>query len=502
MQMKNRIILMSILSIFLFVGIMNVYAISTGSTEGIIDTNSNIVTDTATLSVTGVEANDFFKAYKILDTFYNSTTNVITYEFTSDFKNFLSSNYGDEYQDITVDDYYNYTSGDITSGSTLSATDIDKLASAYAGYINANNITGNEMTVSANVASANLAAGSYLVLPTSTIKVYAVMVGNLYFTASGDEWQISNEEIVAKVSEAGITKSVGESGYNSGSYSIGDDVPFILVGTVPVYPTNATNRVYKITDTLSEGLSFNDISSIKIQDGGETLTTSSTGKVTNSDNEEVANISISGQTMTITFNTTNINSNTVTVQYTAKLNEEAGIGVDGANNNTATLTYSNDPYGDSSYTTDGISVDIYTYGLEIYKYDENNEATALNGAEFTIYKDSDLRDAIATITTNGDGIATYGGLASGTYYVKETKAPTGYRLSNTINVIKIGPIEDSLDEAEESGYYRLEVADVELGLLPVTGGIGTIAITIAGLVIIGIAVCLFLVYRNKRRKYS
>ena len=137
------------------------------------------------------------------------------------------------------------------------------------------------------------------------------------------------------------------------------------------------------------------------------------------------------------------------------------------------------------------------YGLEIYKYEDGNNSTPLQGAEFAIYKDSGLENIVTTVTTNGEGIATYAGLAEGTYYVQETKAPTGYRLDNTIREIKVGPVEGSLDEADTPGYYRLEVANTELGLLPVTGGIGTVAITLVGLVIVGGAIYFFFVYRKK-----
>ena len=502
MKKRKKILLMSVFTIFLFLGMLNVYAITTNGTAGTIDPDSKLVTDTATLSVTGVETNDTFRAYKILDTFYNSSTNVISYEFTTNFRNFLSSSYGEDYNDITIDDYYNYTSGNITSGSTLSASDIDKLASAYTGYIRANDISGVDMLVSGTVASATVDAGSYLVLPTSTVKVYAVMVGNIDFTANGNDWQINHEEIVANVSEAGITKSVGEDGYNSGSYSIGDNIPFIIVGTVPTYPTNATNRVYTITDTISEGLDFTSITNVTIKDGAETLVTASNGTVTNSEDDTVATIEISGRKMTIVFNVANINSTTVTINYTAKLNSNAGVGVDGGNSNNAQLTYSNDPYGNGSYTTspeDGGTVDIYMYGLEIYKYKDGNNATSLKGAEFIIYKDSGLENAITTITTNDDGLASYAGLAEGTYYVQETKAPTGYRLDNTIREIKIGPGVGSLDEADTPGYYRLEVSNTELGVLPVTGGIGTIAISLVGLGIVAVAIYFIFVYRKKNK---
>ena len=502
MKKKNKILL-SILSVFLLIGIVNVSAITVGSETGSADPNSKIITDTATLSITGVVSEDQFRVYKILDAFYNDSTNVITYEFTDDFQSFLNDSSNPDYQKLKVDDLYAYSSGSITTGSTLSNSDIDKLASAYAGYIKSHSVGGTQMNVSGTTASATLQAGSYLVLPTATSRVYAVMVGNLDFTASNNTWAINNEEIVAKVSDADISKSVGEEGYDSGSYSIGDDVPFIITGSIPQYPTNATNKVYTITDTLSAGLDFTGISSVVIKDGDTALTTSSDGKVTNAGGQEVAVISITGRVMTITFDVNYVNSTTITVNYTARLNENAGLGVNGGNTNSASLTYSNDPYGTGTSTTvpeegDG-QVDILVYGLEIYKYATNGGA-ALEDAEFTIYKDVDLQQVIDVVTTDSNGIAQYKGLAAGTYYIKETKAPTGYRLDNSIISVKIGPGEGSLEPAETEGYYRLEVANNEAGLLPVTGGVGTIVFTLVGLAIIAGAFYFFFVYRKKNEQ--
>ena len=136
------------------------------------------------------------------------------------------------YQKLKVDDLYSYSSGNISTGSTLSNSDIDKLASAYAGYIKSHSVTGTQMNVSGTTAAASLQAGSYLVLPTATSRIYAVMVGNLDFSATGSTWNINSESIVAKVTDASISKSVGEEGYDSGSYSIGDAIPFIITGSV------------------------------------------------------------------------------------------------------------------------------------------------------------------------------------------------------------------------------------------------------------------------------
>lgn len=44
----------------------------------------------AKLTVHGKTAGDTFVAYKILDIYYNSTSNEITYDFTTDFKEFIA----------------------------------------------------------------------------------------------------------------------------------------------------------------------------------------------------------------------------------------------------------------------------------------------------------------------------------------------------------------------------------------------------------------------------
>ena len=499
---KNKKILVFLVSVFMFFGLLNVSAINTGSTNGTIDTGSKIITDKATLTINDVVSGDQLSAYKVLDAYYNASTNIITYQFTNDFQKFLSSS--SEYRDLTVDDLYKYDSGSISTGSTLSTSKIDKLASAYAGYVKKNSVSGTALNVSGITASAQLDAGSYLVIPTQTLRVYAVMFGNLDYTASGNDWVINNETIVAKVSDAGVTKSVGEEQMDSGSYSLGDDVPFIVTATVPKYPTNATNKKYVIKDTVTAGLTFNGVQSVIVHDGAETLTTASNGNVTNDSGEQVATVNISGQTLTITFNVDYINSTSITINYSAKLNASAGLGANGGNSNSVSLEYSNDPYGNGSYTTvpsDGNGkVDVYMYGLEIYKFDPNDGSViALQNAEFTIYKDRDLNNDITTIKTNSSGIAQYAGLGAGTYYVKETKAPTGYVLDNTIHEIQIGP-SGNLDPADTEGYYRLDVSNQKAGLLPVTGSAGTIILVVLGLLIIGGAVYFFGFYKKNKKQ--
>ena len=53
---------------------------------------------------------------------------------------------------------------------------------------------------------------------------------------------------------------------------------------------------------------------------------------------------------------------------------------------------------------------------------------SLAGAEYGVYSDSGLKNKVGTFTTNANGDSNTISLKAGTYYVKELKAPKGYKL--------------------------------------------------------------------------
>ena len=243
------------------------------------DSNSYYVTNQGTITISNVDSGDSLSAYKVLDVYYNQTSNVVSYDFTTNFKAFLAQS--TTYRTLSVQDYMALTSGSVETGSTRTESTLDTLASAYAGYIKTNTISGTPMAVSGTTSSVTADAGSYLILPTATSKVYAVMVGNIGISVVDGDWALEDATIVAKVSEAGIVKK--SDGKTNVSYEIGEDIPFEISLTVPQYPTNATNKKYVLTDTMSTGLTFSGIESVGISDGETVLTVNaSTGVVTNS----------------------------------------------------------------------------------------------------------------------------------------------------------------------------------------------------------------------------
>ena len=506
---KIKNIIYTLVLAFIIATTLDVNALTLGETKGTTDPDSYIVTDKATLTINKVSSSDSFFAYKIIDVFYNTTTNVVTYEFTSDFKTFLAQS--DVYKSLTLTDYYNLTSGDITSGSTQTSSTLDKLVSKYASY-NANHSSINSLDASGTTASANLDAGVYLVLPNSTQRIYAVMVGNLTPKATNSTWQISDFTINAKVSDPSVVKYIGKVGQTVGSYSYGDEVPCILDVTLPQFPTNANGIVILLGDVVDPIFDLPTFNKFTVKMGDTTLTTKSDGTVVDSSGNVVATIEIpnthwTGQlkakVVTLNINYKYLTSTKITVTYNLTLNNSAKVNTTG-NQNTAGLVINRDVYNESAnatgkgqyipyytYTT------IYTYGIDLLAYKKNDKSTTISDMTFDVYKDSSLTQKLGTITTDSSGKGTLAGVGEGTYYIKNTKAKSGYGLATTTSMkVKIsGSVASTTD-----GYYKVEIAVPEAGSLPLTGGSGIVTYIIIGLLIILVAVIGFVLYSKKNKK--
>lgn len=76
----------------------------------------------------------------------------------------------------------------------------------------------------------------------------------------------------------------------------------------------------------------------------------------------------------------------------------------------------------------------------IKKVAYRNADRLLSGAVFGFYTDEACTEAnkVTEVTTGADGMAITGMLPVGTYYIKELKAPAGYRLENTVYTVTIG----------------------------------------------------------------
>lgn len=514
--MKNKKTIKKIISLFVvlllvaipFSFLINVKAVTIdfdNNTSGTTDVNSKKITNTATLTLQGVKPEDEFTSYKILDAFYNADTNVITYEFTSDFKTFLAQD--NDYKNLTVNQYYNLTSG--TSNSTQTESTLDKLVSRYTTYIRNNSIDG-EMTMKAvtTEVAGTVTAGTYLVLPTTpfTTSVYAVMVGNADFKAVGTDWEINNPTIVAKVSDVGdFSKELASHMTNvtEGTFSFNEEYTTIIKAAVPKYPTNSTNRTYIFKEKLSDVVTFSGITNISIKDGTTALTVRADGTVVNGSGEQVASITFeeTKNEVTIDFNHIElITSNNIEITYKAKLNgnESTVIGGTGNLSGTTTFTYATDPYNaNSTHTAPVQTTAVFTYGIELKNMGSEDGNPTLVGGVFEVYSDEDLVNKIGEITVGANGIGLYTGIKQNVYYLKQIKAPAGYSLNTTTHSVKVA-LTDAQESEENLGHYTITVLNTKAGILPSTGGVGTIIYTLIGLLIVIIGATAIVSYRKKK----
>ena len=76
--------------------------------------------------------------------------------------------------------------------------------------------------------------------------------------------------------------------------------------------------------------------------------------------------------------------------------------------------------------------------LHVRKVDHYDHKSILKEAEFTLYSDAECTEAIKTEKTDPkDGVASFDGLLYQTVYIKETKAPAGYQLSDEVVKVTI-----------------------------------------------------------------
>lgn len=302
-------------------------------------------------------------------------------------------------------------------------------------------------------------------------------------------------------------------------YCIGEAVPFKLYGTMPDTIGDYTKYKYVFHDTLASQFTAPNASAVTVKIDGKLATG--------------AEVTIEGQKITVTFKDIK-NGNTVTadsivtVEYSAVLNSNAVIGLDGQENEVY-LTYSNNPNWvgtgeDDTPNDEGKTpkdaVIVFTYELDTTKVDGADNTKKLADAEFKLLNADQSKEAKVDtdgkfvewvapdngtkLTSGEDGLFKVIGLDDGTYYLKETKAPAGYNLlanpvevvvtATTVNNQEWGMTDASaaLTNLKVTAAGKAGTADTSTGVasitiannagstLPSTGGIGTTIFYVAG----------------------
>ena len=300
-----------------------------------------------------------------------------------------------------------------------------------------------------------------------------------------------------------IVDAGGSAGQSSNSYGMGDTARFQIGATIPNYPADATHITYSVTDQPDAGLDV-DLNSFKVTNGDVTLTKETDYTV--KDNGD--------HTYTVHFTHNYIVAHpgqTVSITYGAKVtavNMQTGkVG------NKAFGTFSPNPYTAGNVNTEPKDPWAQTYGFSFRKLGDKN--AALPGAQFTVTdaagKPVTYVDASGTAHTDGvvasdsNGYVYVNGLKAGTYKVSETKVPSGYQkiADFTVELSADSAKSDTLatDGVTETNFNvsTPDKVDPKQGVLPTTGGAGTIALTAGGVLLVvggGIVVARF---RNREQ---
>lgn len=319
------------------------------------------------------------------------------------------------------------------------------------------------------------------------------------------------------ISKTVTSDAVRATNINGQSVNIGDTVYWNISVAIPANIDKYTN--YVVTDTLDSALE--DIAADANYDVSKiTFSGANIEKLAKG-----TDYTITANGRAITFEIKNFNAEwkvgTLVIQIPTVINSTA-LAVtskpttpndDKAIDNQATINYTNDVKSDSKESD---SPYVYTAGLNIVKKSQGTETeTPLNGVEFTLYRGSgDTKTAItvlkgadgyyypstatgasSTVATsnvdNVDGVIKVKGLANGSYTLVETMTNSGYQLRTD----EIGYTVNDTSFASSTTIYNVKQPD-----LPLTGGMGTILFTVAGLALIGGSAFFFIRSRKTRKE--
>lgn len=298
---------------------------------------------------------------------------------------------------------------------------------------------------------------------------------------------------VDKIITSGGVVSADE---KSNSASIGDTVNFKT--TITAQP-GAQN--YVLHDKMTDGLTFNN--TVEVKKGESTVESS---KYTLNTTGLTDGCAFEIEFKTDFCDTLNAND-TITVTYSAVLNEKAEIGNVDKNTNETWLKY-----GDSKNTQHKTTT-TKTFEMNVFKfYEDKNNSNAekgLPGATFKLTKDSKdannitfvktsnetatndvyrvakTGETVTTITSPKSGKFTIQGLGAGTYFLTETKQPDGYnKLAKPVKVEIKDNGEIFVDDSKTANIGDVKVENKSGTVLPSTGGAGTTMIYLVGAVLV------------------
>lgn len=502
--------------------------------------------DNATLTVSTTDAKFAGKtvnAYKMFSATVSSDGKAVSHTLNDAWKPFFMSSTLDGLTGVT-DANVNDKANDYVSKLKDSALIAFATKASNWAQTKASNITADATaTVSADASNGKYTAtftglgyGYYVVaVPGATLanakSQYATLV-SVHSTSVTAEIKGDLPTVDKKVQVDGTGKDATDA-------KIGDTLNFTLTSTIPDMSAYDT-YTFNFKDTLSKGLTFGQVTSVTVAGVTNPLTVDTDYTVTTP-------TASNNNTLTVAMKDfkTKQQANAgkkITVTYTATLNKDAVVS--GAGNvNSAKIQYSNNPSTNGTGESEPSKVRVFTYGFTVDKYTGENytdDATRLAGAEFTLAHKNDSTpisfvqvtagsatanavyrvakvgetDATTTIITPANGKVDFRGLENGEYTLTETKAPAGYnKLASAIGV-KVNGQNNGTDTTNAtvtitynndnngSNYNQtasngvIPVQNKSGVTLPGTGGMGTIAFTVIGVLVIALGVAWTLKRKN------
>ena len=516
--------------------------------------------DTAEIKVTGIDSATSVKAYPIIKT---------TYGTNGDFNGYKPLYTTNPAIQVTK-------KADNTLEYTLSAEQIAQIRA----NLNANSaVTMNPEAEGSTTYTATAPLGAYLVVVegSETSTYNAMVVSTNYKNVNGENTiDLGKNTAAAKKStKPTLDKNIknGDATTKHNTVNIGDVINYeVSVANIPEY----TGRypVFNVVDTLSQGLTFNG-EDVTVTVNGTTLTKDVDYKFTKEGQKITINFVDTSLTATgkteYGYTLNSYKGQNMTIAYSATVNENAKLNEVG-NQNDATLTYSKDSTVNNNNGTDEKKTHSYTFdidgsvqgtdsvipvdvthilnkiGEEVKTIEVNGKEVevkaALEGAEFTVYTNEACTVRYQqggvdypVVRSTAAGQIELKGLAAGTYYIKETKAPAGYSVNATAVKVEItgltfndndeltgwtikvnnqdvasfvyGTNEGGKTEFVRSDSIRNEgtefvngynILNTKITALPATGGIGTTIFTIVGCGIMIAAAGLFFASRRKENR--
>lgn len=417
---------------------------------------------------------------------------------------------------------------------TADSSELNTFAATAAKYKTAHSIVDTKTAVgdASNTATfEQLVPGYYLVQPdkgsTSTTRKTDAMLVNVPSDKAATLQLKSEYPSVEKKVDTDKTESNAQ---------IGQSVNFTLTSKVPDMSEFDT-YYFAFKDTMSKGLTFN-ADSVTVTIDGTTLNKPTDFTVTTK-TDGVANgaTEITIEILDMKTKYAEKAGKTITVTYSATLNKDAIVGQEG-NTNSAKVEYQNGPDVDNHGTSNPSITTTRTYPVKVQKhaFEDTVTTSVLAGAKFALstseavptftkgedgsytldtsdtnvvrlvgsdatYRVAEKNDeagAVTYFTTVSTSATTINGLKAGTYYLHEIEAPEGYnKLTAPVKVTitetkgedgKVTGVTYMVGETDQSTNETVKVENKTGSMLPSTGGMGTIGLTVLGVGVVALGV--------------